>query len=138
MDEIAELVRRVEACELPLQEWTHRVHLTVSTWFLTNHGLEEGTRLMRDTIQRFNAHNGIEVTRERGYHETLTLAWLRKIDNVLKEMRGEYVASGTRRARVGRMWRQIGSVAVLLARANDVLGSAHFLGRARSEVHRLT
>ncbi len=85
MDEIAELVRRVEACELPLQEWTHRVHLTVSTWFLTNHGLEEGTRLMRDTIQRFNAHDGIEVTRERGYHETLTLAWLRKIDNVLKK-----------------------------------------------------
>ena len=40
---------------------------------------------MRDTIQRFNAHNGIEVTRERGYHETLTLAWLRKIDNVLKK-----------------------------------------------------
>ncbi len=85
MDKIAALVQRVEACELPLEEWTHRVHLTVSTWYLTNHGLEEGTRLMRDTIQRFNAHNGIEVTRESGYHETLTLAWLRKIDGILKK-----------------------------------------------------
>ncbi|MEE8105057.1 MAG: hypothetical protein V3T86_05935 [Planctomycetota bacterium] len=58
-------------------EWTHPVHLCMSTWYLSRNGPDEGVKAMRETILRFNAHNGIEMTPERGYHETLTVAWLR-------------------------------------------------------------
>jgi len=75
-ESLATLVQRVESCDLPLAEWTHPVHLCVSTWYLSRNGLDEGTRTMRETILRFNAHNGIEMTANSGYHETLTLAWL--------------------------------------------------------------
>ena len=88
--DVADLVGRVEACTFPLPDWHHDVHLAVLTWYLARHPRAEATRLMRSTIQRFNAHHGLLMTRETGYHETLTLAWIALVHDFLaKNGRGK-------------------------------------------------
>lgn len=66
-----------DRCAIPLNQWNHRAHLTVAYHLLRAHGLDEATRRMRDGIQKYNAAHGIEQTPDAGYHETLTVAWMR-------------------------------------------------------------
>jgi len=75
----ATLLTEFEACTLPLAQWTHRAHLRVAYLYLRNHRLEEAMERMREGIQRFNAANHIPEAVDRGYHETVTQAWLRLI-----------------------------------------------------------
>jgi len=75
---------RFEACEIPLEEWSHRAHLRVAWTYLRRHGLEAGTDLMRTGIRRFNAAKRIEDGLDHGYHETLTVAWLRILDAMMR------------------------------------------------------
>jgi hypothetical protein len=75
---------RFEAAEIPLEEWNHRAHLRVAWTYLRRHGLEAGTDHMRAGILRFNAAKGIEDGLDHGYHETLTVAWLRILDAMIK------------------------------------------------------
>jgi len=77
------LVADVESCAYPLERWHHDRHIAVACWYLWHFPRAEATRRMRETIQRFNAHHGIAVTPERGYHETLTLAWLARFHRFL-------------------------------------------------------
>jgi hypothetical protein len=81
----AEFVARFEACGIPLEEWTHRAHLRVAWTYLQRLGLDGATERMRAGILRFNASKGIEDGGlDRGYHETLTLAWLRILDCMMR------------------------------------------------------
>jgi len=74
---------RFEACEIPLSEWNHRAHLRVAYAYLRLHGLEGAMERMREGIPRFNASKGIEDALDRGYHDTLTVAWLRILDAMI-------------------------------------------------------
>ena len=78
-EEIAHLVASVEGCTLPLADWHQREHLTLALWYATRHPLAPAIDLTRAAIQRFNAHHGIAQTPERGYHETLTVAFVRLV-----------------------------------------------------------
>lgn len=81
--EIAEVVRRFESCEYKPEEFIHARHLTVAAWYLLN--LDEGTatQRMREGLLRFTAHHG-----KSGYHETITLFWLRAIALHVVVLRG--------------------------------------------------
>ena len=57
-------------------EWTHVAHLRVAWLHLARYPLDEAHLLMRIGIIRLNASHGLVETPERGYHETLTRAWL--------------------------------------------------------------
>jgi hypothetical protein len=81
MDDDAFLAR-FEACEIPLEEWNHQAHLRVAWTYLSRHGLDEATRRMREGIRRFNASKGLEDALDRGYHETLTVAFVRILDTL--------------------------------------------------------
>lgn len=83
--EVEELVRGFESCALPFAEWTHAAHLTVALWFLLHHDWPEAVALVRAGIKRYNAAHGVETTRERGYHETLTLFWLHHVRAFLED-----------------------------------------------------
>lgn len=61
---------------LPHAEWTHRSHVRVAFLYLTRWTLDEAHLRMRVGIVRLNASHGLEETPDRGYHETLTRAWL--------------------------------------------------------------
>ena len=78
-DEIERLVREFEACTLPGELWTHEAHLTVALWYLTHHAEAEATGLIRAGIQRYNLSRGVEMTKDGGYHETITLFYIRAI-----------------------------------------------------------
>ena len=74
--DVEALVRDFLSCALPWGEWTHAAHLTVALWHLLHYGWPEAVERVRRGIKRYNAANGVETTRERGYHETLTLFWM--------------------------------------------------------------
>jgi hypothetical protein len=73
------LVKAFEACTLPHAEWTHTAHLTVALYYLRRFSRDDATVRIRDGIQRYNASNG----NHKGYHETVTLAWIAVISRFL-------------------------------------------------------
>ena len=79
LDEIEALVRGFEDCTLPHSAWTHRAHLVVALWYLVRGSEAEAVSRMRDGLHRLNQAHGVPMTKERGYHETITLFWLRLI-----------------------------------------------------------
>jgi hypothetical protein len=87
--EILALVRRFDDCTLPREEWTHASHLTVALWHLLEYDWAEAVARVRVGIQRYNAAHGIRTTPTGGYHETLTLFWLRHVRAFLEEGRNE-------------------------------------------------
>ena len=72
-EEIVRLVEAFEAFALPQKQWTHQAHLTVGLWYVFHYPLEEATRRIRLGIQRYNESCGVRMTRDGGYHETITL-----------------------------------------------------------------
>jgi hypothetical protein len=87
--EILSLVRRFEDCTLPRDEWTHAAHLTVALWHLLQFDWPEAAARVRARIKRYNAAHGIAATPTGGYHETLTLFWLRAVRTFLEAERNE-------------------------------------------------
>lgn len=84
--EVLTLVRSFEFCILPRAEWTHRAHLTVALWYCKAHSFADATRLMREGIKKYNHAHGIVQTPTGGYHETMTLFWLRIVRKYLAEL----------------------------------------------------
>ena len=87
--EVSALVRGFEDCTLPRAEWTHAAHLTVALWRLLQYEPAEATERVRRGIRRYNAAHGIAATPTGGYHETLTLFWLRVVRSFLEGGRNE-------------------------------------------------
>jgi hypothetical protein len=77
------LIERFRGAALPAGEWTHRAHLAVGTWHVYHHGADAALDLMRAGILRLNEHHGTPNTDTRGYHETITRAYLVLIGEVL-------------------------------------------------------
>jgi hypothetical protein len=81
--EVLRLVREFEACTLPRAEWTHHAHLVVALCYLVRHEEAQATKLIRDGIKRYNEACGIKTTKTSGYHETITLFYIRAIGKFL-------------------------------------------------------
>jgi len=84
-DEIKELVAAFESCTLPREEWNHRAHLTVALWYLSRHSQAAATNLIRRNILRHLDAHGIVTTKDSGYHETITLFYMRVVSKHLSE-----------------------------------------------------
>lgn len=68
---------------IPHAEWDHRAHVTVAYLSLRAHGLDGALTHVRAGIQAYNAAHGIAQTPDGGYHDTLTIAWVRIIHAVM-------------------------------------------------------
>src|SRR5262245_12783295 len=79
-EEIIELVQKFEECRWPYERWTHRAHLAVAAAYLTEHPFEVALSRIRDNIQAYNRTCGDAD----GYHETITVFFLRLVSNFLK------------------------------------------------------
>lgn len=77
LDEVERVVKDFETCVLPLENFNHRAHLTVATVYLARHDKDAATNLMRRRIHDYLRANKIVTTEESGYHETLTLFYMR-------------------------------------------------------------
>ena len=71
-EEIRALVQSFEACSFHPSEFRHYQHLTVALWYVRNLSFEEATEEVTCGIRRL-----AETYGKTGYHETITLFWLR-------------------------------------------------------------
>jgi hypothetical protein len=77
--DIALLVQQFEAKSLSKEMWTHQAHMMVALWYLYRHGYHESLCLMRSKIIEYNCAIGTINSPFSGYHETLTIFWLKVI-----------------------------------------------------------
>ena len=92
--EIDSLIHAFQECSLPRSQWTHEAHLTVALWYLFYDSEQEAINAIRNGIKRYNSALGIETTKDSGYHETLTLFWVRIIRQYLvQESRNRSIVS---------------------------------------------
>jgi hypothetical protein len=82
---LADFIGRFEQGTLPKPIWTHAAHLAVGSWYLLTLPEETAVEQIRTGIRHYNECVGTVNTPDHGYHETLTLFWLRMIGQFLKE-----------------------------------------------------
>jgi len=91
-----DLAGHFRACTLPRGEWTHTAHLRVGTWHVHHFGADTALSMMRTGIRRLNDFHGTPNTETGGYHETITVAYVR----LIAEFLGTDQADGGLEARV--------------------------------------
>jgi hypothetical protein len=64
---------------IPAAAWTHVAHIRVGTWHVARFGPDEALRRLRAGIRRLNEQHGTGNSPTRGYHETITAAYVRLI-----------------------------------------------------------
>lgn len=83
VSEIESLIAAFESCTLPRSEWNHHAHLIVALWYLTRYEEAEAVNKVRSRIQFYNSANSIKTTLDSGYHETITIFWLKVVSRYL-------------------------------------------------------
>lgn len=69
-----------DGATIPKQRWRHRDHVRAAWLHLARAPFDEALPRLRAGIRRLNAAHGVVEAVDRGYHETLTHAWLRLVD----------------------------------------------------------
>jgi len=82
-NEIEEVVQGFEACTTLKGQFTHREHLTVATWYLSNSNADDALDRMRAGLFRFLDHHGVGRTK---YKEELTVTWMTIVGNSIAQM----------------------------------------------------
>ena len=85
-ESIDALVRQFLDRSLRAQDWTHSTHIAVGAWHVHQHGPEEALKRLRHGIRALNQAHGTPNTEGRGYHETITVAYVRLLDEALKSL----------------------------------------------------
>jgi hypothetical protein len=82
----AEFLDGFERGTLPKAAFTHAAHLAMATWYLVT--FPEGTAIdrVRTGIRHYNVCVGGANTEDSGYHETLTVFWIKTIERFLEEI----------------------------------------------------
>ncbi len=75
-DELVDLIARFHEVTIPAAEFTHAAHLVVGLWHATTFDEAEALTRMRAGIYTLNECHGTPNTHTRGYHETITRAYL--------------------------------------------------------------
>ena len=66
-------------CTLPKEEFTHAAHLLTGACFTHCFGEAAAIEHMRRLISRFNESVGGQNTDSAGYHETITVFWIKML-----------------------------------------------------------
>jgi hypothetical protein len=80
---IDDLAARFIAGVIPHAEWTHHAHLAVGAWHVRHFGADEALARLRRGIRALNDAHGTPNSPTRGYHETITRAYVRLLANAL-------------------------------------------------------
>jgi len=87
--EIEILISQFEARTLPKSSWTHQAHLTTGMFYLYRYSFYEALCIMKAKIITYNEASGGVNSSTGGYHETLTIFWLKTLEKFLVERRHE-------------------------------------------------
>ena len=74
-----ELVAAFERAAVPAEAWDHRAHVRVAFVYARQYGWETAVARMRSGLVALNAAHQVPDVVGRGYHETITVAFLRLI-----------------------------------------------------------
>lgn len=96
-DEIRALVSAFEASSFHPSEFRHYQHLTVALWYVWHRSPDEASVKMTEGIRRL-----AETYGKMGYHETITLFWLRMVANFAAGHRSNRSLSETANALIDR------------------------------------
>jgi len=77
MTDDEQFLAEFEACKLPLERWHHKDHIKVAYLYLRKYPFGEAMSRIRERIKAHNAAHNIPEAIDRGYHETMTQAWMR-------------------------------------------------------------
>jgi hypothetical protein len=78
---------RREAGTLPKIRWTHSAHLLTGACYVYELGQAAAIEKMRRCVRRYNEAVGGQNTETSGYHETITVAWIKLLDGLLRRSR---------------------------------------------------
>ena len=84
--EIDAFLSEFEAGRLPKARWTHGAHLLTGACYV--HALGEAAAIdkMRLCVKRHNESVGTANSDTGGYHETITIAWIKLLAGLLREV----------------------------------------------------
>ena len=86
-EDIVAFVAAFEGGMLPKARWTHGAHLLTGAWYVHALGEAGATDKMRACVQRYNEAVGGKNTDTSGYHETITVLWIKLLARLLRESR---------------------------------------------------
>ncbi len=86
--ELEQLVTGFQDHTLPHAQWTHHAHLVVGTWHVLRFGPDEALRRLRTGIRALNDAHGTPNSDTRGYHETITRAYVALLVDFLATRKG--------------------------------------------------
>lgn len=86
--EILAVVCGFENGTINRKEWRHAEHLTVALYYIFHHEYESAYIKMRDGIFNLLKAFEIDFEQEMPYHETLTVFWLKTVDDFAKSHYG--------------------------------------------------
>ena len=78
-NELENIVREFNNCTMPRSNWNHTAHLIVALWYLTHYSELEAINNIRTGIKKYNVAVGTKNTKNSGYHETITMFWMKNI-----------------------------------------------------------
>ena len=97
-DEIGSLVSAFESCNFHPSEFRHYQHLTVALWYVWLFSEGEATEKITTGIRRL-----AEAYGKTGYHETITLFWLRMVSSFAAPRRSKLSLLATANALIRRL-----------------------------------
>jgi len=82
--QVDDFAARFQACAIPESAWTHSAHMVIGLWHVQRYGAGEALARLRSGIRRLNESHGGVNTETRGYHETITVAYVRLLAQFLE------------------------------------------------------
>jgi hypothetical protein len=79
-------MRAFETATLGYEEWTHEAHIRMAWNYLTHHGRETATPIIREGIKHYIDQNYGKV--KNVYNETITLFFIHMVDTAMQECEG--------------------------------------------------
>src|ERR1700722_9765227 len=84
--EIDAFLAAFEGGTLPKERWTHGAHLLTGACYVHGLGRDAALEKMRVCVRRHNESVGGKNTDTSGYHETITVMWIRLLDGLRREV----------------------------------------------------
>lgn len=79
----SDLLSAFESASLPFNKWRHHEHIRVAYLHLVQDEFAVAFPKFKARLLSLNLAHGVPDLPDRGYHETLTIVWLRLVEAVL-------------------------------------------------------
>ena len=75
-----QLLSAFESQSILNEDWSHEYHIRVAAIYLSQHSFDNALDKVKSGIKKLNAENEVPESQFRGFHETLTVGWLKLVE----------------------------------------------------------